>query len=58
MTIIKNWLGRKDLLLLETLTEAEQEKCETSKGLFQTLSNYFKPRYNETIKITTISQAC
>ena len=49
MALIKNWL-RKDLQLLETLTDAEQEKCEASEGLFQTLSNKFQPRYNETIK--------
>ena len=29
--LIKNWLGRKGLQLLEMLTQAEKEKCETSK---------------------------
>ena len=48
--IIKNWLGRKGLYLLETLTEVEQEKCETSEGLFHTLSSKFKFVYNEIIK--------
>ena len=43
-------LGRKGLQLLETFTEAEQGKCEMSKGLFQTLSTKFKLRYNDTIK--------
>ena len=51
MAFIKNWLGRKDLQLLEILTETEQEKCEMSEGLFQTLSNKFKLRYKETIKL-------
>ena len=32
------------------LTQAEKEKCETSEGLFKTLNDKFKPRYNETIK--------
>ena len=48
---MKNWLGRKGLQLLETLTEAEQEKCEMSEQLFQSLSNKFKLRYNETINL-------
>ena len=50
MALIKNWLGRKGLQLLETLTQAEKEKCEMSEGLFKTLNNKFKPWYNETIK--------
>ena len=49
--MIKNWQGRKGLQLSETLTEEEQEKCELFEGLFQTLSNTFKSRYNETIKL-------
>ena len=32
--IIKNWLGRQDLQLLESLTEAEQEACNAKEGLF------------------------
>ena len=48
--MIKNWLGRKGLQLLDTSTKADQEKCEMSEGLFQTLINKFKLRYNETVK--------
>ena len=29
---------------------AEKETCNTSEGLFETLSNKFKAQYNETIK--------
>ena len=35
---------------IETLTTAEKETCNTVEGLFETLSNKFKPQYNETIK--------
>ena len=36
--VIKNWLSRQGLQLLETLTQAEQELCNADKGLFETLS--------------------
>ena len=49
--LINNWLGRKRLQLLETLTQAGKEKCEMSQGLFKTLNNKFKPQYSETIKL-------
>ena len=49
VAITKNWLGRQGLKLLETPTQAEQEKCITV-SLFETLSNKFKPQYNENIK--------
>ena len=32
------------------LTQAEQEQCETSEGLFKTLNDKLKPQYNEVIK--------
>ena len=48
--LVKNWLGRKDLQYLETLMTAEKETCNTLEGLFETLSNKFKPQYNVTIK--------
>ena len=44
---VKNWLG---LQYLETLSTVEKEMCHTLEGLFETLSNEFKPQYNETIK--------
>ena len=48
--LIKTWLDRKGLQLLEMLTQAQKEKYKTSKGLFKTLNDKFKPQYNETIK--------
>ena len=48
--LVKNWLGRKGLQYLETLTTTEKDTCNTVEGLFETLSNKFKPQYNETTK--------
>ena len=42
LAVVKNWLGRKGLQYLETLTTAEKEMCNTLQGLFKTLSNKFK----------------
>ena len=47
---VKSWLGRKGLQYLETLTTVEKETCNTLEGLFKTMSNKFKPQYNEMIK--------
>ena len=38
------------MLLLETLTQAEQEVCNAEEGLSETLSNKFKLQCNESIK--------
>ena len=32
------------------MTRAEKETCNTFEGLVETLTNKFKPQYNETIK--------
>ena len=50
MAMVKNWLGRKGLHYLESLTEAEKCACNTLQGLFNTLATKFKPQFNETIK--------
>ena len=50
ITIIENWLSRKGIQFLETLTQAEQERCNIQEGLFTTLINKFKPQYNEAIR--------
>ena len=57
MPIIKNWLGRQGLQLLESVTQAVQEICNTEGGLSELFNNKFKPQYNETIKVFTILQA-
>ena len=47
LQIIQNWLGSEGLRFMQTLKEEEQEKCGTSMGLFQVLSEKFKPQHNE-----------
>ena len=49
LAVVKNCLGRKGLQYVETLMTMEKETCNTLEGLFETLSNKFKPQYNETI---------
>ena len=51
LVLVKNWLGSKGLQYLETLTAAEKETCNTLEGLFETLSDKFKPQYNEMMKL-------
>ena len=48
--IIKSRLGRQGMQLLESLTLAEQEVCNTEEVLFETLNKKFKPKYNQTTK--------
>ena len=50
LAVVKNWLGRKGLQYLETLMTMEKEMCNNLEGLLETLTNKFKPQYNETIK--------
>ena len=50
IVMVKNWLGRKGLCYLESLTEAEKYTCNTLQGLFDTVAAKFKPQFNETIK--------
>ena len=40
--MIKNWLGRKGLQLLEMLIQVKKEKCATSEGLLKILNNKLK----------------
>ena len=50
LALVKNWLGMKGLQYLETLMTTEKETCNILEGLFETLTNKFKPQYNETSK--------
>ena len=46
-----HWLGRQGLQFIETLIQAEHERCNTmGEGLFDILNNKFHPQHNETIK--------
>ena len=48
IVLVKNWLGRKGLHYIESLTEEEKQACITLQGLFDTLAknldhNLMKP---------------
>ena len=47
--VMLSWLGREGLQFVKTLKDEEKEKCKTSMGLFESLSQNFKPQHNETI---------
>ena len=49
--MVKNWLGRKDLQFIESLTSTEKDKCSTLEGLFKMLTSKFRSQFNETIKL-------
>ena len=51
ITMVKNWLGRKGLHYLESLTEVEMCTCDTLQRLFDTIAAKFKPQFNETTKL-------
>ena len=56
IALVKNWLGRKGLHYIESLTEGEKEKCGMLEGLFDTLATKFRPQYNQTIKLLQFRQ--
>ena len=41
----------RGLRLIEMLNDKEQEKCRTSTGLSEVLSDKFKPQYNEILSL-------
>ena len=51
IVMVKDWLGRKGLHYIESLTEGETETCSMLEGLFDTLATKFKPQYNKMIKL-------
>ena len=50
IAMVKNWLGRKGLHYIESLTEGEKETCGMLEGLVDTLATKFRPQYNQTLK--------
>ena len=58
IAMVKNWLGRKGLHYIESLTEMETQECSTLQGLIDTLAKIFRPEYNETIKSLQFRQLC
>ena len=47
--IIKNWLGRVGIQLIQTSMNTDKETCRTLKGLFSTIDGKFKSHHNQTI---------
>ena len=58
IAIVKNWLGRKGLHYIESITEAEKQACNNLQGLFDTLSTKFWPQFNKTIKSLQFRKLC
>ena len=58
IAMVKNWLGRKGLHYIESLTEAKKQACGTLQGLIDALAKTFRPQYNETIKLLQFRQLC
>ena len=51
IAMVKNWLGRRRLHYIESLTEGKKEVCSTLERLFKALATKFRPQFNETIKL-------
>ena len=51
IAIVFIWLGRKGLHYIESITEMENQACNTLQGLFNTLATQFQLQFNETIKL-------
>ena len=50
IAMVKNWLERRGLHYIESLTTHKKEACNMLEGLFDTVATKFKPQYNETVK--------
>ena len=56
--IVKNWLGRKGLHYIESITEVEKRACNILQGLFDTLSAKCCPQFNEMINLLQCRKLC
>ena len=56
ISIIKNWLGRKGLQLIDNITKAEQETLNTVDALFDILNNEFQTTTQGDHQIPSILQ--
>ena len=43
IAMVKNWLGRKGLHYIKSLTETEKQECSTLQGLIDTLAKNLGP---------------
>ena len=55
--VIPSWQGWEGIKFIQNLHDEEQEKCKTSAGLTEVLSNKFKPQHNRNNIIIAILQA-
>ena len=58
IAIVKNWLGRKRLHYIVSITETEKQACNTLQGLFDTLATKFWPQFKKTIKLLQFRKLC
>ena len=58
ITIIKNWLGRRGLQFIDSLTQEEKQACKTFEGLCSIFVEKFHPAFNETIKLLQYRKLC
>ena len=58
IVMVKNWLGRKSLHYIESLTEVEKQACGTLQGLIDTLAKKYKLQYNKKIISLQFRQLC
>ena len=58
ITIIKNWIGRRGLQFIDSLTQEEKQGCETFEGLCSTFVKKFHPAFNETVKSLQFRKLC
>ena len=56
--MVKNWLDRKGLHYIESLTEVEKQACGTVQGLIDTPARKSRPQYNERIQSLQFRQLC
>ena len=50
VAMVRNWLGRKGIHYIESITEGEKEACNTLQGLFDALATKSRLQFDETIK--------
>ena len=48
VSVVKNWLGRDGIKLVDGLAEADKDRCKTYKGLCEVLAEQFHPFHCET----------
>ena len=44
-----NWIDQEGLMFVQMLSDNDWGKCKTSSGLFEVLSEEFKPKHKEKI---------